>query len=89
LSYKGSKVCQFLDAGLSVGQKETFENSISKLEEIVKELESKDMDLDASLIHFEKGVDLYRKCRMHLEKVEKKIAKLSENLEEEALDSPN
>ena len=52
--------------------KETFENSISKLEEIVKELESKDMDLDASLIHFEKGVDLYRKCRMHLEKWKKR-----------------
>lgn len=72
-----------------MGQKETFENSISKLEGIVKELESKDMDLDASLKLFEKGVELYRNCRMHLEKVEKKITKLSENLEEEAFDFSN
>jgi len=56
-----------------------------ELKTIVGELESKDLDLEQSLEMFEKGVMLYKDCKKQLEKVEKKISKLSESLKEEEL----
>lgn len=71
---------------MAASKKETFETTLGKLEEIVGELESKELDLEASLEMFEKGVMLYKDCKKHLEKVEKKINKLSDNLKEEEID---
>ncbi|MCF8057992.1 MAG: exodeoxyribonuclease VII small subunit [Bacteriovoracaceae bacterium] len=67
-------------------KKETFESSLENLEKIVEELESKDLELERSLEMFEKGVLLYKECKSHLEKVEKKISKLSQSLEEELIE---
>ncbi|MCR9203830.1 MAG: exodeoxyribonuclease VII small subunit [Halobacteriovoraceae bacterium] len=71
---------------MAANKKENFETTLGKLEEIVGELESKELDLEASLEMFEKGVMLYKDCKKHLEKVEKKINKLSDNLKEEEID---
>lgn len=71
---------------MATNKKDTFETSLEKLEQIVGELESKELDLEASLEMFEKGVMLYKDCKKHLEKVEKKINKLAENLKEEEVD---
>lgn len=71
---------------MAANKKDTFETSLEKLEQIVGELESKELDLEASLEMFEKGVMLYKDCKKHLEKVEKKINKLAENLKEEEVD---
>ncbi len=68
-----------------VVKSKTFEQSLEALEAIVGKLESDELDLDKSLELFEKGVILYKDCRKQLDKVEKKIAKLSENLKEESL----
>ena len=68
-------------------QNQSFEKSLEALEDIVLKLESKELDLDKSLELFEKGVILYRECKKQLEKVEKRIAKLSEGLKEEPLES--
>jgi exodeoxyribonuclease VII small subunit len=67
-------------------KKDTFEASLNNLEKIVEELESKDLPLEKSLEMFEEGVGLYKECKKHLDKVEKKVAKLSESLEEELLE---
>lgn len=67
-------------------KKETFEGSLENLEKIVEELESKDLPLEKSLEMFETGVDLYKECKKHLDKVEKKVAKLSESLEEDLIE---
>jgi len=66
--------------------KESFEESLNSLEKIVTDLESQELDLEKSLEMFEKGVGLYKDCKKHLEKVEKKVAKLTESLEEEEID---
>jgi exodeoxyribonuclease VII small subunit len=66
--------------------KESFEESLNSLEKIVTDLESQELDLEKSLEMFEKGVGLYKDCKKHLEKVEKKVAKLTETLEEEEID---
>ena len=60
----------------------TFEQSLEEMESVVGKLESSELDLDKCLELFEKGVILYKDCKKKLEKVEKKIAKLSENLKE-------
>jgi exodeoxyribonuclease VII small subunit len=59
-----------------------FETSLKELEKIVRELESGDVDLDDSLLKFEKGIELYKKCRQTLEGAEKKIKILSDSLKE-------
>jgi exodeoxyribonuclease VII small subunit len=59
-----------------------FEFSLKELEKIVRDLESGDVNLDQSLLKFEKGIELYRKCRSTLENAEKKIKILSDSLKE-------
>jgi len=41
----------------------SFEEAMSRLDKIVKELESGDLSLEASLARFEEGVKLSRECR--------------------------
>ncbi len=59
-----------------------FEKSLKELEQIVRELEGGDVNLDQSLKKFEQGIELYRKCRSTLESAEKKIKILSDSLKE-------
>jgi exodeoxyribonuclease VII small subunit len=59
-----------------------FENSLKELEQIVRQLESGEMDLDESLEKFEQGIKLYKNCRLTLENAEKKIKILSDSLKE-------
>jgi exodeoxyribonuclease VII small subunit len=59
-----------------------FETSLTKLEQIVRELESGDTSLNESLTRFEQGIDLYKQCRQTLEAAEKKIKILSDSLKE-------
>jgi len=63
-------------------QEADFENALKDLETIVRELESGDVGLDESLKKFEKGIELYKRCRLTLEGAEKRIKILSESLKE-------
>ncbi|TNE97293.1 MAG: exodeoxyribonuclease VII small subunit [Deltaproteobacteria bacterium] len=65
---------------------QTFETQLEKLEEIVGQLESGELNLDDSLKKFEEGVQLFKSCKDKLSKAEKKIAQLNESLNEEELD---
>ena len=65
----------------------TFEQSLEELENIVRKLESQELNLDKGLELFEKGVFLYKDCKKKLDQVEKKIVKLSESLKEEPLET--
>ncbi len=56
-----------------------FEAALSRLEEIVKLLESGDAPLDRSLELFEEGVKLVKLCGKRLDEAEKKIAVLVKN----------
>ena len=56
-----------------------FEQSISELEEIVKQLEKGELSLDDSLKQFEKGISLAKRCQEVLQQAEQKIELLTNN----------
>jgi exodeoxyribonuclease VII small subunit len=60
-------------------KKARFEESMKRLEEIVRELEGKDLSLEESIAKFEEGVKLGKTCRELLEKAETRIKLLVED----------
>lgn len=54
-------------------KKEKFEEAFSKLEEIVRKLESGNMSLEESLKAFEEGVRLSRVCSERLDEAERRV----------------
>jgi len=50
-----------------------FETALSRLEEIVGDLEQGDLPLDQSLKLFEEGIKLARLCGTRLEEAERKV----------------
>lgn len=71
----------------------SFEDSVVRLEEIVRALESGSASLDDSLKLYEEGISLVRSCNQKLDGVEKKIRVLSEGpdgeIAEKDLDESN
>lgn len=57
-----------------------FEESLARLEEIVRALESGEKNLDDSMKLYEEGVRLVRLCSSELDGVEAKIKLLKETL---------
>jgi len=77
----------------------TFEKALSRLQDIVTELEDPEKGLEASLVLFEEGVALSRFCRGRIDEIEKRVdvvlketpdalvtAPLDDELDEDALD---
>ena len=54
----------------------TFEESLKKLENIVEQLEKRDLALEDSLKLFEEGVTLSAACKQELEAAEGKVQML-------------
>lgn len=73
--------------------KQTFEQAMKKLEQIVQELEFGDQPLEKSLKKFEEGVKLSKFCSEKLDETEKKVTILLQdqkgNLFEEPFISEN
>ena len=63
--------------------KQSFENAMKRLEEIVATLEDGKTPLDDSLASFEEGVALVRFCNEKLTQAEQKVRILIENEEGE------
>ncbi len=61
------------------GSNLTFEKGLTRLEELVHELESDDLNLDKSLELFEEGIKLTRRLNRKLDEAEKKLEVLSKN----------
>ena len=57
-------------------KKMSFEDSIKRLDEIVKHLESGDLPLEESLSLFEEGTALVTSCNTMLEDAEQKVSVL-------------
>lgn len=51
----------------------TFEDALKRLEEIVKELENGDLDVERALTLFEEGTRLARICAKKLSKIERRV----------------
>ncbi len=56
--------------------KETFEEALGQLEEVVAKLEDDSVGLEEALKLFERGVKLAKRCRTQLESVEKRVEQL-------------
>ena len=61
-----------------MAKKTTFEQNLAQLEQIVDELESQEMELDAAIKLYEKGVKLSQACQAQLEESRRRIAVLHE-----------
>ena len=59
-------------------QKQTYEESIDKLENIVKQLESGDLPLEEALKLFSEGAEITAFCAKALEDAEQKIRSVSD-----------
>ena len=55
---------------------QTFEDSLARLEEILRALESGDVSLDEMLKLYEEGVSLVRSCNEKLESAEQSVKML-------------
>ena len=56
-----------------------FEKAIQRLEKIVDDLETGELDIDKSLEIFEEGIKMSRVCSKKLNEAEAKIEKLTRN----------
>ena len=54
----------------------SFEESLSRLENIVQQMESGDLKLEESIKLFEEGIKLTKTCNQRLEDAEKKVQQL-------------
>ena len=55
----------------------TFEQAMSELERIVKELERGDVPLEDSISLYEKGAELKKRCETKLKEAEQKVAAIT------------
>lgn len=62
-------------------KKYNFEEALSRLEELLNELESGDVELDDMLKKYGEGSELIKFCMSKLEKAEKQIQQLTGNKE--------
>ncbi|MDR3206224.1 MAG: exodeoxyribonuclease VII small subunit [Candidatus Methanoplasma sp.] len=59
----------------------TFEESLSTLERLVKELENGNLDLDKGLEVYERAVVLRERCKKILDEADRRVQKLIETSE--------
>ncbi|HEX9722095.1 MAG TPA: exodeoxyribonuclease VII small subunit [Candidatus Paceibacterota bacterium] len=64
-------------------KKQNLQQALERLESLVKELEAKDVDVEAGLAKFKEGVDLVKFCQGQLQEAENEFRKLKTELEEE------
>lgn len=60
-------------------KKLSIEESIERLEEILEEMEQKDVELDTAFSLYEEGVKLLKDTNERIDRVEKKVLTLSED----------
>ena len=71
------------------GKKLSFEQSMARLDEIVRHLEKGDMPLNDSLALFEEGTALIRSCEKQLDEAEQKVVKLRKGPDREPEELPS
>ncbi len=69
-------------------KKLTFEESLGRLEEIVRHLEKGDMPLNDSLALFEEGTGLINSCSVMLDEAEQKVVQLKKGADRRPVELP-
>lgn len=57
----------------------TLEENFVKIEEVIERLESEDISLEEAFAAYSDGMKLLQTCNEQIDKVEKKVLKLTEN----------
>jgi exodeoxyribonuclease VII small subunit len=70
------------------GKKLSFEQSLSRLDEIVRHLEKGDLPLSDSLALYEEGTGLIKSCSAMLDEAEQKVVKLKKGPDREPVELP-
>lgn len=70
------------------GKKLSFEQSLERLEDIVRHLEKGDLPLSDSLKLFEEGTALLTSCSKMLDEAEQKVVKLKKGPDREPVELP-
>jgi exodeoxyribonuclease VII small subunit len=65
-----------------MSKKINIEKSINKLEEIIKSIDSEDLDLDEQIKQYEEGVKLIKSCRDYIESTKQKVVNLTNQFDE-------
>lgn len=68
--------------------KKSFEDNITRLEQIVAALESGEVKLDESLKLFEEGTALVAACNKLLDTAEQKVVQLSRGADDTPVEAP-
>ena len=66
---------------------ENFEDALSELESVAKELESGELGLDAAIARYEEGITYARFCQKKLEEAERRIEILQKGRDGSAVKS--
>ncbi len=61
----------------NIKQEISFEQQLSRLDEIVDILDAGEKPMDELLVLYEEGINIAKSCREYLEKAEQKIEQLS------------
>lgn len=69
-------------------QSRTFEASVTRLEEIVRQMERGDVPLEQALSLFEEGTGLIRSCTKLLDEAELRVVKLMKGPDGEPVELP-
>ena len=69
-------------------KKLSFEQSLARLDEIVRHLEKGDLPLKESLTLFEEGTGLIKNCGMMLDEEEQQVVKLKKGENREPVELP-
>ena len=69
-------------------QELSFEQSLARLDEIVRHLEKGDLPLNDSLSLFEEGTGLIRRCGAMLDEAEQKVVKLKKGPDRQPQELP-
>lgn len=69
-------------------KEDSFEANLKKLEEIVKKLESGELELDKAIAMFEEGSSIAKACEKRLTSAEEKIEQLIKNRDGEPSATP-
>lgn len=62
----------------------SFDELLARLEDVVQQLESDELSLDASIDTFERGVDLAARCQQLLSNAELRISRITDEIGETA-----
>jgi|TARA_B100001013_G_scaffold249932_1_gene155233 exodeoxyribonuclease VII small subunit len=57
----------------------SFEDNLKKMQSILEEIESKDLNLEEIIDKYKLGIELSKKCQKALEEAEQKIKQVSDN----------